>query len=264
MAVRMPTLSALLAACLCLVLAPASALAQLAGLSADGDRLLIIGEQDQRVRVLDDVKLKIAVSGRIVAIDLRAADGGLYGLSETGAIYRIDVGTGKLSRRFDLGATLSGAVSMDCEAAEDSCRLLSDAGESARFTFKDRVLELDRSLAYPRAEDAPQAVAAAFLNSHPASKRAVLLVIDAAKDKLFALDRPKTGRLVPVGDVRPRIEGSVAFDVATYAPGDNVAVMVNGDKLYRLDFADRVFRKVARIEGLDVRLRDVAFLFAAR
>ncbi len=105
----------------------------------------------------------------IQGIDVRPADGALYGVGSAGILYRIDPATG-VSTQIGLGFGLSGrSFGVDFNPVADRLRVVSDSGQNLRVNPITGGATTDRALAYAagdrNAGKAPSVVGAAYTNS---------------------------------------------------------------------------------------------------
>ncbi|WP_020180631.1 DUF4394 domain-containing protein [Methylopila sp. M107] len=254
----------LFAATLLLGAAPSVAWAQLAGLNVNGDTLYIIKETKKGGKVSDKVKLKVKSNDRLLAIDVRAADGELYGLSSKSNIYKIDPKTGSVEKLFSLGTKFKGVVSMDCNPVADACRIVSDKGLNARFTFAAKTLIVDPELSFASSSKKPRVIAIGYTNSFAGAKTTELFDIDAETDGFYEQDPPNSGVLNPIAKIRPKVEKPLAFDIISFGEGQNTGLAVYQKQIYIFDFSSGVLSDPIKVKGLDVNLADVAFLQSTR
>ena len=105
----------------------------------------------------------------IQGIDVRPADGALYGVGSAGILYRIDPATG-VSTQIGLGFGLSGrSFGVDFNPVADRLRVVSDSGQNLRVNPLTGGATTDRALAYAagdrNAGKAPSVVGAAYTNN---------------------------------------------------------------------------------------------------
>src|SRR5688572_23588274 len=137
---------ALLAIGAILAAAAAAPAARLVALSADGSLRVFPADRPQEARV-------VAVSGlgaRLLGIDWRPADGRLWGLSERGDLYRIDVDAGTASAASTSTLAFDGGAGsgVDFTPQNDRLRLLGRRGQNLRVQVQLGAAASDAALAY--------------------------------------------------------------------------------------------------------------------
>ena len=115
--------------------------ATLIGLTADNKLVKI-----DTATMAASAPMAISSSDKIVGIDVRPADGKLYGLSETGQLVTIDHMTGKATA----GSTLSEKVALgsrpivDFNPAADRLRVIGADGVSLRINVENGATTIDK------------------------------------------------------------------------------------------------------------------------
>lgn len=161
----------------------------------------------------------LATGESLLGIDARPADGKLYGLGSSGAIYQLDPATGAATRRSTLQAvtgddnpftTLSGAsFAVDFNPTVDRLRVVSDTGQNLRINVDTGAATTDGAI-----NPAGSVVTAAgYTNSFAGATGTQLYVIDAAAGRLHLQNPPNNGTLeagVPLGVTADSANG---FDI---------------------------------------------------
>lgn len=181
----------------------------------------------------------LAAGERLVGIDFRVAQGRLYGVASTGALYEIDPARA-LARRVGPAASavpLRGErFGVDFNPTVDRLRLVSDAGLNLRLhpdtgevVDGDAVrpgVQADAPLAFAAAGApgaAPQVVAAAYTyntrdpkltTNYAIEAREGWLVIQGSREGEQPVISPNTGQLRPVGPLGTGALDDAAFDIA--------------------------------------------------
>jgi hypothetical protein len=153
---------------------------------------------------------------QLVGIDLRPADGELYGVGSTSRLYLLNAITGAATQVGPVFPTpLSGAsFGVDFNPAVDRLRIVSDAGQNLRINPNNGAIAgVDTTL-----NPAGTVVAAAYLNNVDGTGSTVLYDIDAASDQLLIQNPPNGGVLTAVGSLGVNTSTGVAFDIS---PLDN-------------------------------------------
>ena len=204
--------------------------------TADGALLVFRADRPQTIR---PVHLR-GISGQLLGVDTRPADGHLYGLTTSNDLYRIDPTTGAttlvstLTVPFD-GDTRSG-ISFNPQA--DRLRLVSADGQNLRVQVLLGAAAVDTPLAYaaadPNAGKRPRIAAAAYTNAVRDAATTKLLEIDAEQDVLVVQDPPNDGVLATVGPLGVDFSPLAGFAIVTDAGVDRAFAATDG-KLYTVD-----------------------------
>ena len=156
----------------------------------------------------------------ITAIDVRPADGGLYGTGSAGVLYRIDPRTGVATAVSQAPgfAARGRSFGVDFNPVVDRLRLVSEAGLNVRINPLTGQGLNDRALAYaagdPNAGKAPAVVAAAYSNSVAGATVTELFGIDTTRDALVLQSPPNDGVLHTRGPLGVDAVASAGFDIA--------------------------------------------------
>lgn len=191
----------------------------------------------------------IAISGlgtgeRLVGIDYRAADGQLYGLSNTGRLYTIAPSTGVLTFKVALKAAtgdgfsaLDGAsFGLDFNPVADRLRVISNTGQNLRINVDTGDVTTDGRIT-PSTGSAV-VTAAAYTNAFAGTTSTVLYDLDLTAGALFIQDPPNNGALsagVPLGVTATAVNG---FDIdARNNLGYAVLTVGGATALYTINLA---------------------------
>lgn len=206
----------------------------------------------------------IGVEGTLLGIDIRPANGLLYGITSTNRIYTISPTTGAATLvstlsplSFD-GGTMSG---FDFNPVPDRLRLVGsnnqnfrinvDTGAIADFDPNTPGVQPDKNLAYATGDTNfgvnPNITAAAYINSFrggpspaaPATptRTTQLFGIDSELDILVLQNPPNNGTLVTIGSLGVDFGSLGGFDIFSRASGDNTAFAASGSSLYTIDLS---------------------------
>ena len=194
---------------------------------------------------------------RLVGIDVRAADGRLYGLGERGGIYTLDTTDARATRFGQLTVPLEGSrFGVDVNPAADALRIVSNTGQNLRQSFATPAgpTSVDGRLTTPPTEGDTRGVSgAAYTNNDSDPDTATTLYdISTATDQVLVQAPANLGTLSPTGSLTRDASGDVGFDIYTVVR-DGTAVdarafaslSVAGNRaLYRIDLltgrADRL------------------------
>ena len=171
----------------------------------------------------------------IVGIDVRPANGQLYGVGSTSRLYAISAVTGQATA---IGGVFSAPLSgtrfgVDFNPVVDRLRIVSDAEQNLRVNPDTGavVTPVDGALA-----PAGLVAGAAYLNNVDGTASTTLYDIDAATDTLVIQNPPNNGTLTTVGGLGVDTTADVGFDIS---PLDNVgfAALTTGGtaSLYTID-----------------------------
>ncbi len=204
------------------------------------------------------------ISGRLLGIDVRPADGMLYAVVSDGSVVTIDPQTGTATAKSKLDATLPDGVmaTVDFNPAADRLRIIGSDGTNLRANVDDGKVTKDGTLKFADADQmkgkTPKIVAGAYTNSMKGAKETVLFDIDASGAVLRQAP-PNEGVLNTVGMMGMAAE-NVAFDILSDGQGGNSAWAMVGSRLYAIDLASGKGTEAATIEGVAGTVRDIAVL----
>jgi trimeric autotransporter adhesin len=183
------------------------------------------------------------VSGKLVGIDVRPADGKLYGLAGGTDIYRIDPETGAATLVSTLTVPFDGDVrsGVDFTPQLDRLRLVSIDGRNMRVNVDLGATAVDTPLAYApndlHAGTRPRITAAGYGNNRPGVATTTLFEIDAGLDILVIQDPANDGVLRTVGPLGVDADELAGLDVLTDADGHDWAWAAWGRSLFTIDLA---------------------------
>jgi outer membrane protein assembly factor BamB len=258
-------ISALALAAAIPALALSAAAASALDLVALSDRNELIWFADSNLAQTRTIKVS-GVATRLIGIDVRPADGKLYGVATDGHIYVIAPSTGeatmvsKISTAFD-GA--KGAV-VDFNPVADRLRVVTAAGDNLRINVETGAATVDGRIMF--AKDDPNGArtamprAGAYTNAMMGAKATQLYQIDAGTGAFTLQDPPNDGVLRTKGPTGLRGTNVAGFDIATDAQGTNWAFAVNGTDLYRVDITTGKATKAGKIGKSAMKLIDIAVL----
>jgi hypothetical protein len=235
---------------------PATA-ASLAALS--GGNTLVIVDTDAR-KVTRTVKIDGAAD--IVGIDVRPADGMLYGVNRDGWVFTIDPMSGKAVQKSKLSAMLPAGVTatVDFNPVADRLRIIGSDGTNLRANVDDGMVTTDGRLKFGQGSGVPNIVAGAYSNSVKGAKETALYDVDATTSALLKQAPPNDGVLTPIGKLGASIMGPVAFDIWSDGMGANTGWLLAGGALHKADLATGRAESVGSIDGLPRGLTDIAIL----
>jgi len=227
----------------------------------DGNRIALVDVKAAKV----GTPVTVAGDGKLVGIDVRPADGLLYGLFADGTVVTIDPMSGKAMKKSTL-ATMLPAGSMatvDFNPVADRLRVIGSDGTNLRANVDDGKVTTDGVLKYAEGDmhkgKASKVVAGAYTNSMKGAKETALYDIDATAGTLVKQAPPNDGVLNSVGTLG--VTGDAfAFDIVTTAAGANQGWLMVGDTLYSVDLASGKATAAAKIAGVEGKVHDIAIL----
>src|SRR5262245_59978656 len=218
----------------------------------DGKSIVTIDPMSRKVASKVDVK----GAASILAIDVRPADGMLYGVASDGNIVTIDVKTGQATMKSKLSETLKAGVTVtfDFNPVADRMRLMGSDGTSLRVNVDDGKVTVDGSHKFKdgdaNAGKTPRVVAGAYTNSWKGTQATTLFNLDAATGSPLTQAPPNDGVLNTIGSLGMAISGPVAFNIVNTGEDKNDGWLVAGGSLYSVDIKTGKATMVGKIEGL--------------
>jgi hypothetical protein len=221
----------------------------------DGDTATLLG----RVTVT-------GIDSPLVGIDVRPADGQLYGLTRNGAVVTIDPATGAAAPKSTLTQTVPAGVraAVDFNPAADRLRIVGRDRTNLRANVDtgDVTVDTDISFAQPNPFGGmtPAVVAVAYSNSVAGAPATLLWDIEDSTDALHLQLPPNDGVISAVGNKLGIVVSIVGFDIETLPNGVNRGWLIKGNVLYQLGLVSgkvMAGRPVAQLAG---PVRDLAVL----
>src|SRR5437867_12610551 len=158
----------------------------------DGKSIVIIDPATRKVTSKVDVK----GAGPLLGIDVRPADGMLYGVAGDGTVVTIDPKSGQATAKSKLSEMLKPGVTatVDFNPVADRLRVMGSDGTSLRVNVDDGKATVDGSHKYKdgdvNAGKTPRVVAGAYSNAYKGTQTTVLYNIDAATGTLLTQPPP--------------------------------------------------------------------------
>jgi len=239
--------------------ASASQAAQVAALV--GTDTIAVVDTDQK-KVTKTMKVT-GLSGALLGIDVRPADGMLYGVTDDGSV--VTIGTdGKATKKSTLDTMLAKGVvaTIDFNPVADRLRVMGSDGMNLRANVDDGKVTKDGSHKYADADmhkgEKPNIIAGAYTNSVKGTKTTALYNIDATIGALIKQVPPNDGVLNAVGKLGFKAD-TVAFDI--WSDGTkNEAWLMAKDTLYSVNLETGKATEAAKIAGVSGEVRDIAIL----
>jgi Domain of unknown function (DUF4394) len=251
----------LIAALVAGISASSASAATLAAL-ADGTTILRIDTDMKKVTG----SVAIAGNATLVGIDVRPADGKLYGVTRDGAIVIVDASTGKWDKKSQLSEKLpeGATISVDFNPVADRMRILTSTGMSLRVNVDDGKAVVDGSLKYAETDSkkgkAPKVTAAGYSNSFAGTKETALYDIDASEGTLLKQAPPNDGIVSTIGTLGVKTDGPIAFDIWSDGKGANVGWLLAGGNLHSVDLVSGAAKSVGSIQGMKGNVTDIAIM----
>lgn len=253
-----------------LVAASASGLASAAfaapAVGLVGDRTLIWFDTSdgQVTRSLD-------VDGveRLHGIDVRPADGMLYGLAADGRLVTIDLETGAATDGPMLSEMLPGGVtaSFNFNPVPDRLRVMGSDGTNLRIHPDTGEVTVDGALNFAagdmNAEAEPNVVATAYINGMvgaEAPEATAMYDIDATLGALLRQTAPNDGTLATIGMLGIDGADHYAIDFEVRGMSDNVLWLVAAGGVWTVDLETGAAVRETELTGAEGTVRDIAIL----
>ncbi len=228
----------------------------------DGKSIVTIDPATRKVASKADIK----GAGPILGIDVRPADGMIYGVAGDGSIVTIDAKSGQATPKSKLSEMLKPGVTptIDFNPVADRLRVMGSDGTSLRVNVDDGKVTVDGSHKYKdgdaNAGKTPKVVAGAYSNSVKGTKATTLYNIDATTGALVTQAPPNDGVLNTIGSLGMAVSGPVAFNIVNSGEDKNDGWLVAGGSLYSVDIKTGKATMVGKIEGLSGVLTDIAWV----
>lgn len=249
-------------ACLASMLLAGTASAQPVAALVGADTLAIVDASARKVTKT----VKIAgLPGPLVGIDVRPADGMLYGLVADGTIVTIDAMAAKAMVKAKLDTMLPAgtAATVDFNPVADRLRIIGEDGTNLRANVDDGKVVTDGRLRFAETDmhkgEKPRIVAGAYTNAMKGAKETALYDIDATIAGLIKQAPPNDGMLNAVGKLGAK-GMHYAFDIVTKADGTNEGWLMVDDTLHAVDLATGKATAAGKIAGLPGPVRDIAVM----
>lgn len=202
----------------------------------------------------------------LLGIDYRPANGTLIGVTDAQTIVVIDPATGTTTALATMNTMLPVAdapVIVDVNPAADRLRFMSGT-TNHRVNMDTGEVTVDGSLAFVaedmHAGEAPDIVAAAYINSYGKPEKTAMFNIDATISAVIQQTKPNDGTLAAIGKLGVALQGPVGMDVATTADGTNTAWLAALGGLHTVDLGTGKVIASWPLTGVEGTLRDIAIL----
>ncbi|MDQ8729062.1 DUF4394 domain-containing protein [Bradyrhizobium sp. LHD-71] len=249
-----------LAAIAATLMTSAANAAQLAALVGNDTIVWVDAKQKKSTGIVQVAGL----SGALVGIDVRPADGMLYGVVDDGTVVVIGK-DGKATTKSKLETMIvkGATVTVDFNPVADRLRVIGSDGMNLRANVDDGKVTRDGDLKFAETDmhkgETPNVIGGAYINSVRGAKETALYDIDGTIGGLLKQAPPNDGILTAVGKLGIKAD-KVAFDIWSDGNGKNDAWLMAGDTLYSVDLATGKATEAAKIAGVSGIVRDVAIL----
>jgi hypothetical protein len=183
----------------------------------------------------------------LVGIDVRPADGQLYGVGSTGRIYTLNGATGAATVKSTLAADTADTTApytalagtdfgVDFNPVADRLRIVSNTGQSLRINVDTGATTTDGAINGGAANTA--ITAAAYTNSFAGTASTTLFVIDAANGTLYTQNPPNNGTLASPLALGVTATAVAGFDIDARTNTGYAVMTVGGARnLYSVNLA---------------------------
>jgi hypothetical protein len=226
---------------------------------------------DKTIAMISPANWKVTASwdakgvNKLVGIDVRPADGMLYGLTADGWIVTIDTKTGATTKKAELSAKLAAGVTVtavDFNPVADRLRIIASDGTNLRVNVDDGKAIVDGMLKFAETDmhkgEKPNVVAAAYSFSFKGTKETTLYDVDATIGGLFRQAPPNDGVLNTIGKLGIKLSGPVAFNIVNDGDGKNAAWLFSGGMLYSVDLMTGAAKPVGKL-AVKGTIKDIAW-----
>ena len=202
----------------------------------------------------------------LLGIDVRPADGMLYGVSKDGNIVTIDLKSGQTTMKSKLTETLKDGVvaTVDFNPAANRLRVMGSDGTSHRINVDDGKVTVDGSHKFKdgdaNAGKAPKVIAGAYSNAFKGTSATALYNVDATTGVLVTQVPPNDGVLNTIGALGMKVDGPVAFNIVSASADKNDAWLVTGGNLYAVDLKTGKATMAGKLSGVSGKLTDIAWM----
>jgi outer membrane protein assembly factor BamB len=232
----------------------------------------VVGLVDEATLVMFDtenpaVTSTMEVSGveMLHGIDVRPADGMIYGVTSANTIVTIDPETGEATEVSTLNTEvpMADSVAVDFNPVADRLRIVSGT-TNLRVNVDSGEVTTDGELNWTdgdaNADATSDVVAVAYTNSVGSPEATAMYDLDAGLGALLQQTAPNDGTLATIGELG--IDGGTthAFDIEATEVDMNTAYLATGGMLYTVDLETGAATEVGEIADLDGDLRDIAVM----
>jgi DNA-binding beta-propeller fold protein YncE len=228
--------------------------------------------EDQTLQMFDSTARKVTATimvkglgAPLAGIDVRPADGMVYGLQRDGQIVTIDIKSGQATPKAKLDQMLPTGVALtvDFNPVADRMRVVGADGTNLRINVDDGKTIVDGRLKFADADTnkgaAPFILAGAYSNKFKGTKETALYEIDAALGALVKQVPPNDGVLNTLGSLGAKPK-AIAFNIEADGKGGNTGWLLADGTLSMIDIGNGQVRASGPVSGLKGSVRDIAVL----
>lgn len=253
--------SSIIAASAALLMTSAAANAAQVAALIGGDTIATVDTAQKKAT--GSVKVS-GISGALVGIDVRPADGLLYGVVDDGTVVTIAKdGKATVKSKLETMVAKGVPVTVDFNPVADRLRVMGADGTSLRANVDDGKVTKDGDHKYAETDASkgakPNVIAGAYTNSVKGTKETALFNIDATAGALVKQAPPNDGILGTIGKLGVAADGA-SFDIWSDGNGKNEAWLMVGGTLYSVDLASGKATEAAKISGVSGTVKDIAIL----
>ncbi len=230
---------------------------------------------DRTLHMIDSSSATVTASmevegvDRLLGIDLRPATGQLIGVTDGFDIVEIDPASGAATKISTMDMELpvmdGQPVIVDFNPMANKLRFMSGT-TNHRVDIESGAVTVDGSLAFEDADmhagEAPDIVAAAYINSFGQPDATAMYDIDATINAVIQQTSPNDGTLAAIGKLGVECPQTYAFDIATDEAGNNTAWLATEGMLHTVSLETGGVLESRELTGADDALRDITFLTA--
>jgi hypothetical protein len=233
--------------------------ATLVGLTAD-DKLVKI----DTATMVATAPTAISGADKVVGIDVRPADGRLYGLTAGGQLVVIDHMSGKAAPGSmpSEKVTLGPHPVVDFNPVADRLCVIGADGASLRINADTGATIVDEPLNYDATDSSatkkPAVAAGAYTTSAKGAKGTELLHVDGDSGALILQNPPDDGVLKTRGRVGVKVPTDVVMDIASGGEGRNTVWLIADGMLFTVDLATGKATRLGALKGVTDKLVDIA------
>jgi len=207
------------------------------------------------------------VEGKLLGIDLRPANGQLYGLGTGGRLYTIDTTSGAAKPGPVLSVALEAVdhLVVDFNPQADRMRVIGSTGQSLRVNVDTGQAIVDGRLAYHASDRSagrtPLVLAGAYINSYAGAASTQLFDFDSRNGAYVVQDPPNDGILRTIAPVRLGPEGLVVgADIFTDRRDEYHGFAMVNNRLHRFEVGTGALKALGRVGDGVTHIIDLAVL----
>ncbi|NIJ53101.1 DUF4394 domain-containing protein [Dyadobacter arcticus] len=222
----------------------------------NSNKLLIFNPMNASTRV-EKMITGLPMGVTLEGIDIRPADGRLYGLGSDTKLYTVDLGSGasrflaELRNMDDPTFKVMGtSFGVDFNPVADRLRVVTNTGQNLRINVTNGVTIVDGMLNLIPGPGSPTVNAAAYTNSFAGTTATVLYDLDSESNTLFKQNPPNSGGLEKIGALGVNFDSANGFDIGSKTGTAYALLTVSGSTgLYNINLTSGVATKMSDFAG---------------